>query len=126
MYEVAVEHVFAAGHALRNYRGGCENIHGHNFRVEVVFQGEELDSAGLLVDFVEVQKLIADVVSRLDHVFINEVPPFDVLNPSVENMARYFHEEIARELAKGKRENQVRVAQVTVWETDVARAVYRS
>jgi 6-pyruvoyltetrahydropterin/6-carboxytetrahydropterin synthase len=121
MFEVSVEKTFAAGHALRNYHGKCENVHGHNYRVLVTIQGQELDSIGLLVDFVEVKKLMHQVIDRLDHQFINDVKPFDVLNPSAENMAKYFYDEISTGLGKAP----VRVGEVKVWETDTASATYR-
>src|SRR5256885_3450146 len=95
MFQVSVEETFSAGHALRGYRGKCENVHGHNYRVRVSIEGAELDSIGLLLDFVEVKRLIRNVVERLDHQFINDLPPFDVLNPSAENMAKYFYEQIS-------------------------------
>jgi 6-pyruvoyltetrahydropterin/6-carboxytetrahydropterin synthase len=121
MFEVSVEKTFAAGHALRNYHGKCENVHGHNYRVLVTIQGQELDSIGLLVDFVEVKKLMSQVIDRLDHQFINDVEPFDILNPSAENMAKYFYDEISTGLG----ESPVRVGEVKVWETDTASATYR-
>jgi 6-pyruvoyltetrahydropterin/6-carboxytetrahydropterin synthase len=121
MFEISVEQTFSAGHALRNYRGKCENVHGHNYRVLVTLQGEQLDATGLLVDFVEVKKLINRVVDRLDHQFLNDLAPFDVLNPSAENMAKYFYDEIARGLGQG----EVRVGEVKLWETDTASATYR-
>jgi 6-pyruvoyltetrahydropterin/6-carboxytetrahydropterin synthase len=117
-----VEETFAAGHALRHYRGKCENVHGHNYRVQVTLEGPELDSIGLLVDFVQVKKLIQAVVDKLDHRFLNDVPPFDVLNPSAENMARYFFEELAAGLGQG---NPVRIAAVKIWETDTTSATFR-
>jgi 6-pyruvoyltetrahydropterin/6-carboxytetrahydropterin synthase len=122
MFEVSVEETFAAGHALRGYRGKCENVHGHNYRVRVAIQGEQLDSAGLLVDFVELKRVLRAIIERLDHTFLNDVPPFDKLNPSAENMARYFYEEMAQGLAGG---NTIRVAEVKIWETDTATATYR-
>jgi 6-pyruvoyltetrahydropterin/6-carboxytetrahydropterin synthase len=122
MFEVSVEETFAAGHALRHYRGKCENVHGHNYRVQVTLEGPELDSIGLLVDFVQVKKLIQAVVDKLDHRFLNDVPPFDVLNPSAENMARYFFEELAAGLGQG---NPVRIAAVKIWETDTTSATFR-
>ena len=121
MFEVSVEQTFAAGHALRNYKGKCENVHGHNYRVLVTVRGEQLDSIGLLVDFVDVKKLINRVVDRLDHQFINDLPPFDEINPSAENMAKYFYDEIAAGLG----ESAVRVGEVRIWETDTASATYR-
>jgi len=122
MFEVSVEETFAAGHALRNYRGKCENVHGHNYRVQVTFNGPELDSIGLLVDFVEVKKLIGAVVERLDHQFLNNLAPFDVLNPSAENMAKYFYDEIRGGLGEN---GGVKLGQVRVWETDTSSATYR-
>ena len=88
MFEVSVEETFAAGHALRNYHGKCENVHGHNYRVQVTMEGAELNDAGLLVDFADVKRLVRAVVARLDHQFLNDLAPFDAINPSAENMAR--------------------------------------
>ena len=122
MFEVTVEQTFAAGHALRNYRGKCENVHGHNYRVRVTVQGDQLDATGLLVDFIDVNRLISGTVEYLDHRFINDLPPFDRLNPSAENLARYFYEKVSEGL---KSEVAARVAEVQVWETDVSSAVYR-
>ena len=122
MFEVSVEDTFAAGHALRNYRGKCENVHGHNYKVEVTFSGPELDSAGLLVDFVMVKRWMQTVIDRLDHHFLNDVAPFDVLNPSAENMAKYFYEEISAGLGQGA---LATLRQVRIWETDTTCATYR-
>ena len=121
MFEVSVEQTFAAGHALRNYKGKCENVHGHNYRVLVTIQGPQLDSIGLLVDFVEVKKLMSRVVDKLDHQFINDLPPFDLINPSAENMAKYFYDEISAGLS----DSAVRVGEVRIWETDTSSATYR-
>ncbi len=122
MFEVTVEETFAAGHALRNYHGKCENVHGHNYRVRITLEGAELDHAGLLVDFVHLKKVLREVIERLDHRFLNEVAPFDELNPSAENMARYFYEEVSRGLESSV---PVQVSRVKLWETDTASATYR-
>ncbi|MGO4883076.1 MAG: 6-carboxytetrahydropterin synthase QueD [Bryobacteraceae bacterium] len=122
MFEVSVEETFAAGHALRNYKGKCENPHGHNYRVQITFSGPDLDSAGLLVDFVAVKKLMHTVVDRLDHQYLNDLAPFDVLNPSAENMAKYFYDEIGGALERG---TPVKLQEVRVWETDTSCAAYR-
>jgi 6-pyruvoyltetrahydropterin/6-carboxytetrahydropterin synthase len=122
MFEVSVEQTFAAGHALRNYKGKCENVHGHNYRVRITMQGDQLDSTGLLVDFLDVKRLIGGVVDYLDHQFINDLPPFDELNPSAENIAKYFYDRVSGGL---KNEVPVRVSEVTIWETDTSSAVYR-
>jgi 6-pyruvoyltetrahydropterin/6-carboxytetrahydropterin synthase len=123
MFEVSVEQTFAAGHALRNYKGKCENVHGHNFRVQVTIDGDRLDETGLLVDFIDVKNLMQAVIGRLDHQFLNEVAPFDVKNPSAENIAEYFHQEMTQGLAGGP--VPVRIREVTVWETDIQSATYR-
>ena len=123
MFEVSVEQTFAAGHALRNYKGKCENVHGHNYRVRVTVAGERLCANGLLVDFVELKRVMRDVIEYLDHRFINDLPPFDVINPSAENMAKYFYDEIGKGLTGG--EVPVRVSEVRLWETDTSLAVYR-
>jgi 6-pyruvoyltetrahydropterin/6-carboxytetrahydropterin synthase len=122
MFEVSVEQTFAAGHALRNYKGKCENVHGHNYRVRITVQGDQLDSTGLLVDFLDVKQLIGGVVDYLDHQFINDLPPFDELNPSAENIAKYFYDRVSGGL---KNEVLVRVSEVKIWETDTSSAVYR-
>ncbi|HWB85224.1 MAG TPA: 6-carboxytetrahydropterin synthase QueD [Bryobacteraceae bacterium] len=122
MFEVTIEETFAAGHALRNYHGKCENVHGHNYRCQVTIHGPELDSIGLLVDFVELKKVVHAVLDRLDHQWLNEFPPFDVLNPSAENMARYIYDEINQGL--GTRPG-VSLGSVRLWETDTAFATYR-
>lgn len=121
MFEVSVEYTFAAGHALRGYKGKCENVHGHNYRVQLVVGGEELNSTGLLMDFVEIRTNIKALVERLDHHFLNDVPPFDKLNPSAENIAKYFSDELEPEI----RNRGLRVQAVTVWETDTTSATYR-
>lgn len=123
MFEVSIETSFAAGHALRGYRGKCENPHGHNYRVRVVVEGAELDTIGLLEDFTELKRIVREVTDGLDHRFLNEQPPFDTMNPSAENLARYIYEQTAARLAG--RNRGVRLASVTVWETETAAATYR-
>ena len=122
MFEVSVEHTFAAGHALRNYKGKCENVHGHNYRIQVVVRGEELDATGMLADFVELKRLLRDICEPMDHVFLNDMEPFAELNPSAENMARYVCERLQSGM---KQENPVEVAEVKVWETDIQSATFR-
>jgi 6-pyruvoyltetrahydropterin/6-carboxytetrahydropterin synthase len=121
MFEVSVDHTFAAGHALRNYKGACENVHGHNYRVRVTVAGNQLDSTGLLVDFVDMRAAIQAVVDRLDHRFLNDLSPFDQINASAENLAKFFWDEISPQLP----DQRLRIQAVTVWETDSTSATYR-
>jgi 6-pyruvoyltetrahydropterin/6-carboxytetrahydropterin synthase len=123
MFEVTVEQTFAAGHALRNYKGKCENVHGHNFKVQVRIEGEHLDETGMLVDFIDVKNVMRRVIDRLDHQFLNEIEPFDVKNPSAENIAEYFHNEMTTGLASTP--VPIRISEVRVWETDIQSASYR-
>lgn len=123
MYEVSVDENFAAAHNLRDYKGKCENLHGHNYKVRVTLTGTELDSSGLLYDFVNLKRAIQGVLRSLDHIYLNEFPPFDVLNPSAENIARYIYEETAKQLPKAP--NRAGIASVTVWESDLTAATYR-
>jgi 6-pyruvoyltetrahydropterin/6-carboxytetrahydropterin synthase len=125
MFEVAVEHTFAAAHALRGYRGKCENLHGHNYRVQVVIEGERLNSIGLLYDFKDLKRILREISDRLDHFNLNELPPFEAVNPSAENLARYFHDEVARGIAETSPEVPVRIGFVRVWETETSVATYR-
>ena len=123
MFEVCVEHTFAAGHALRNYRGKCENVHGHNYRVQVSAEGPELNSIGLLFDFTELKRALRETSEYLDHQFINDLKPFDEINPSAENLARYFYHETAKQL-HDMTEGRVRIKDCTLYETDTSFARY--
>jgi len=122
MFEVSVERTFAAGHALRNYKGKCENVHGHNYRVQVTVEGPELDSNGLLIDFIELKRLTMEVIDYLDHRFINDLPPFDAINPSAENLAKYFYDRVSAGMRAGA---LAQIAEVRIWETDTSVAAYR-
>jgi 6-pyruvoyltetrahydropterin/6-carboxytetrahydropterin synthase len=123
MFEVYVDETFAAAHNLRGYKGKCENLHGHNYKVRVTLSGPELDSVGLLYDFVHLKQVIQGVIRSLDHKYLNEMKPFDVLNPSAENIARHIYDETAKQLREVP--NGASVASITVWETDVSAATYR-
>ena len=123
MYEVTVEDTFSAGHYLRNYRGKCEKPHGHNYRVRVTLSGAELDKAGLLLDFKDLKDVLRPVMNYLDHEMINELEPFTTVNPSAENLAKYFYDETNARL-KDQTKGRVRVKDVTIWETDTTTARY--
>jgi 6-pyruvoyltetrahydropterin/6-carboxytetrahydropterin synthase len=123
MYEVTVEDTFAAGHYLRNYKGKCENPHGHNYKVRVTLAGAELDKAGLLLDFKDLKDVMKTTIERLDHQMINDIEPFTVVNPSAENLAKYFYDETSVRLSKVT-DGRVRVKDVTVFETDITTARY--
>jgi 6-pyruvoyltetrahydropterin/6-carboxytetrahydropterin synthase len=123
MFEVTVEAGFSSGHYLRNYHGKCENPHGHNYRVLVTLAGAELDEAGLLLDFKLLKTLLRPVVDYLDHQMINDLPPFTELNPSAENLARYFYQETSVQLSE-MTAGRVLIKDCTVFETDTSFARY--
>lgn len=120
MFQISAEYTFAAGHALRGYKGKCENVHGHNYKVQVTVAGEHLNSIGLLIDFVDLRAAIKSLVDRLDHRFLNDLPPFDQLNPSAENLAKYFYDGLEPQVRKQGN----RVSAVKVWETDTTSATF--
>lgn len=123
VYEISVDENFAAGHYLRNYQGKCENQHGHNYRVRVTMGGLQLDSTGLLYDFVHLKQVIQSVIRSLDHRNLNDLAPFDKLNPSAENIAKHIYDEAVKQMKKSA--NEASISAVTVWETETSAATYR-
>ena len=128
MYEVTVDDSFAAGHYLRNYKGKCENPHGHNYKVRVTLAGKELDQAPVWggasnPDFKDLREVMKHVIDRLDHQMINDVAPFTELNPSAENLAKYFYDETNGRLRQITNQ-RVQVKDVTIYETDNTTAKY--
>ena len=123
MYEVTVDAGFSSGHYLREYRGKCENPHGHNYKVRVTLRGRELDPSGLLLDFKELKNVLRPVVEYLDHKMINDLEPFTTVNPSAENLAKYFFDETNKQLS-GLTSGRVHVKDCTIFETDTSAATY--
>lgn len=120
MYEVIVRDHFSAAHQLRNCGVVCENLHGHNWKVDVVVAAEKLDSIGVVVDFKVVEDATKEVLDVLDHQVLNHIPYFQDVNPSAENIARYFFENIKKSVSR----HPVQIKKVTVWETDLLGASY--
>ena len=123
MFEVSVDEQFAAAHNLRNYKGKCENLHGHNYKVRVTLAGPQLDDVGLLYDFVHLKLVIQGVIRTLDHKYLNELKPFDVLNPSAENIAKHIYDETSKQMRTTP--NGAAISSITVWESEVTAATYR-
>jgi 6-pyruvoyltetrahydropterin/6-carboxytetrahydropterin synthase len=121
-FEVMIERNFSSAHQLRGYKGKCENLHGHNYKIEIYARGSELDNIGLLVDFGELKEAADEIVAYLDHRNINELPPFDEeLNPSAENLARYILERVASRVG----DERVSVYKVRCFETPTSVATYQ-
>jgi 6-pyruvoyltetrahydropterin/6-carboxytetrahydropterin synthase len=120
MYELTVITRFAAAHQLKMVSAKCENLHGHNWKVEVRITGDTLDPAGVLVDFGVIKKHVAEIMSRLDHHYLNELTYFQKDQPSSENIACF----IAKELQGKLDDPALNVSRVTAWESDDAGATY--
>jgi len=123
MFQVSVEETFSSGHALRGYRGKCENPHGHNYRVQVTLAGPKLDNIGLLVDFSELKRVLRGIIAGLDHQFLNDLDAVKTVNPSAENLAKYFYDETHRQLTTLP--DGAGITEVMVWETDTSSALFR-
>ena len=113
MFFVQIEDSFEAAHSLREYNGKCANIHGHNFKVKVELKAEKLDELGMVEDFIILEKQLKQVTDKLDHKLINEIPPFDTINPTAERLAEYIYQEL-----KNAYHNGVTVSKVQVFEND--------
>ena len=124
VYEIAKDFLFSAAHQIRFHGGKCERLHGHNWRVRVHARASQLNPIGMVIDFADLQKLVAEVGQRFDHRNVNEVPPFDEVNTTAELLARFFHVELSRLLAEREGE-RVAVSKVEVWENEGSLAVHR-
>jgi 6-pyruvoyltetrahydropterin/6-carboxytetrahydropterin synthase len=120
MYSIKVEAGFSSAHSLRGYKGKCESLHGHNWKVELVVQGRELDKTGMLIDFHELKSALNKILEKLDHKHLNAIPVFKKVNPTSENLARFIFEQ----LKKSIRGRQCALRQVTVWESGNSSATY--
>jgi len=123
MFELVVEKTFAAAHFLRNFSGPCERLHGHNYRVQVYLRGSRLNEAGMLVDFTEIKAELGRILDRFDHQCLNDLPEFDGISPSAENIALLIGESIGRR-TWGDVSSDARVDRVQVWETPIQSATY--
>ena len=115
-YTLKIVTDFASAHSLRDYPGECRRLHGHNWKVEVEVTAFELDGLGMAIDFKEVKKAARLATGELDHRYLNEIPPFDELNPTAENIAAHLYRRLSEEL-NGER---VKVSAITLWETERA------
>ena len=119
MFRIVVFDYFSSAHQLKGYQGQCEEVHGHNWKVEVELAGDRLDDIGLLVDFRAVKKILKNILDGLDHKMLNQVPPFDRINPSSELIARHIYTRFKQELT-----GDAKVNSITVWESENSRAIY--
>jgi len=121
MYEVTIIKSFSAAHLLSEIGGKCEELHGHNFKVEVTVGAPDLNSEGILIDFRLVKKWLKDILDQMDHQHLNDLPFFKGINPSSENIACFVYKEMQARVTEVK----VKVLCVKVWESDTAAVTYR-
>ena len=120
MYQLLVKYNFAAAHQLRHYQGKCENLHGHNFQVQLMVEAEQLNNIGMAIDFKILKNILHEILKDLDHHFLNEHPAFIEKNPSSENLARYIFQNVKEKTC----EEGVKVGWVRVWESEEAYAQF--
>ena len=124
VYEVSKDFVFSAAHQIRMHGGKCERLHGHNWRIRVHARAGALNRLGMVVDFADLQRVVAELCARFDHQNMNEVAPFTEVNTTAENLSRFFFEE-ANRLLSTLEGGRVSVSKVEVWENEGSLAVYR-
>lgn len=119
MFTVFKDYTFSAGHAIRGHTRGCQNLHGHNYRVRIFVAAERLDALGMVIDFTDLKTIADAVLGGFDHRVINEIPPFDVRNTTAELLAEFVHEEVSKRLPEGRTARRIEV-----WETETSCAIY--
>jgi 6-pyruvoyltetrahydropterin/6-carboxytetrahydropterin synthase len=124
VFKATVEITFSAAHQIREHAGKCARLHGHNYRVAVTVAGDHLNHLDMLLDFGELKRICAEVADELDHSCLNELPAFAEANPTAEAIARYIHGRLSVRLAVDP-DRPLRVAEVTVWESDRSSATYQ-
>ena len=128
MFTIFKDYRFAAGHFIPGHTGGCENLHGHNYRVRVHVTAETLDELGMVIDFADLKEVVEEVLGPFDHRVINDLPPFDSTSPTAEELAAYTHREVTRRLHETRGEDAeargLDVRRVEVWESESSCAVY--
>jgi len=121
MFKLKVQDYFSSAHYLKDYKGACEKIHGHNWKVELIVEGSELNSLDILIDFAILKKILKEVLFELDHKLLNEIPYFENINPSSERLAEYIFKKVKEKLSSYP---NVKVKEVTIFETEKAGATY--
>jgi len=120
MFELMIETLFSAAHQLRGYKGECEKLHGHNWKVQVYVLAEKLNEIDISIDFHTLKEVAEEVIAPLDHGMLNEIFPFTEKNPSSENIAKWIFDSLKKRLDN----DNINLSAVTVWESETASATY--
>jgi 6-pyruvoyltetrahydropterin/6-carboxytetrahydropterin synthase len=119
MYRLSIETEISAAHQLRDYDGPCARVHGHNWKIKVEVTADRLNEVGIAIDFSDLKNITWSVIGRFDHNNFNDLEPFDKLNPTAENIAKYFYDEISTQLPQG-----IVLTLIEIWETEKYRVAY--
>lgn len=122
MYKISAQKRFSASHIIKDYPGECGRLHGHNWNVKVTVKAKELNNFGMAIDFKELSKILNEVIEKLDHYHLNDIPPFNEIQPTAENLAKFFYGELKSKLAQYK---NVEIDSVEIWETEKYSAIYQ-
>jgi len=120
MYKLNVSSDFSAAHKLVGYDGPCKNLHGHNWKVRVAINCQKIDEIGLTIDFGIVKKILSKITDKLDHQLLNELEMFQNVNPTSENIARYFYDEMSKKISI----NSCKLVEIEIWESDKSSLIY--
>lgn len=115
-YTLKIVTDFASAHTLRDYPGACSRMHGHNWKVEAEVESSQLDNVGMVIDFKTIKREVRDIAATLDHYYLNDIEPFTQINPTAENIARYFFQALKNRLNT----EHIKVSAITLWETERA------
>jgi 6-pyruvoyltetrahydropterin/6-carboxytetrahydropterin synthase len=120
MYQITIETHFSSAHRLRDYNGECERLHGHNWKVEISVASDVLSDLGMVMDFKDLKSNVKPLIGKLDHQYLNEIPPFNEINPTTENISKYLFDEFSKLINT----DQIKVTKVEVWESTTSSASY--
>lgn len=120
MFKLIVKKEFSSAHILHGHPGDCKRMHGHNWIVEAKVEGDNINSIGMVIDFKDIKKSLANIISKLDHRFLNEIDPFTEDNPTAENISKYIY----KELSKNINTDTIKVSEIKLWETNNSAVIY--
>lgn len=120
MYQITIETHFSSAHRLRDYNGECERLHGHNWKVQISVASDVLNDLGMVMDFKDLKSNVKPLIVKLDHQYLNEIPPFNEINPTTENISKYLFDEFSKLINT----DQIKVTKVEIWESTTSSASY--
>ena len=120
MYKLVVKKEFSSAHVLHGHPGDCKRMHGHNWTVEAKVEGNNINKIGMVIDFKDIKNILSDIISRLDHRYLNDIEPFINDNPTAENISKYIY----KELSKNINTDNIKVSEIKLWETNNSAVIY--